>query len=238
MKSIFVFALTLLCCCNVYNVTAQENDRSGFVLISDVVPDAVMDIRYYTAYNFTGDSVPGYEEPVALMTRQAADSLKAVSEELRKKGYRIKVFDAYRPQCAVDFFMKWAQKPTDVRMKKDFYPEISKSMIIPQGYVARKSGHTRGSTIDLTLVDLKSGEEIDMGSTFDYFGSISHANILPGQKAGTHKPINKNQYQNRMILRNAMEHHGFKAYNGEWWHFTLRNEPFPHTYFTFPVRRK
>lgn len=241
-KQIFIFSVVVaflfFCSGEASGRPIADNDNSAFVVVTDVIPDAELDIRYFTTYNFTGDRVPGYDEPVALLTREAADSLRAVSNDLRAKGYRIKIFDAYRPQCAVDFFMKWAQKPADVRMKKDFYPEIGKAMIIPQGYVARKSGHTRGSTIDLTIVDIKSGEEVDMGSPFDYFGTVSHATIQPGQKAGAHKPISKEQYRNRMILRQAMTNHGFRPYNGEWWHFTLRNEPFPSTYFSFPVKRK
>lgn len=212
-----------------------EEDASQFVLVTDVVPDAILEIRYYSSYNFIGERIPGYEQPIAMLTRQAADSLKVVSDELVQKGYRLKVFDAYRPQCAVDFFMEWAADTTDVRMQDYFYPELTKSVLIPQGYIAEKSGHTRGSTIDLTLFDMNTEKEVDMGCTFDYFGVASHPDVLPEQEIGAYCPINQEQYDNRMILREAMLAHGFKPYDCEWWHFTLENEPFPDTYFTFPV---
>lgn len=215
---------------------APEMDSSDFVLVTDVVPDAILEIRYYSTYNFVGERIPGYLEPVALLTREAADSLRAVSDDLMQQGYRIKVFDAYRPQCAVDFFMKWAADLSDTRMKEYFYPEIEKPEIIPGDYVAEKSGHTRGSTIDLTLFDMALEKEVDMGCTYDYFGEASHPDVQPGQQAGTYKPINEEQYHNRMILREAMLRHGFKPLESEWWHFTLKNEPFPDTYFQFPVR--
>lgn len=216
-------------------VVTLEDDSSGFVLVTDVVPDAILEIRYFSTYNFIGDRIPGYEEPVAIISRQAADSLKVISDELMEMGYRIKVFDAYRPQCAVDYFMEWAKDPDDTRMKQYFYPELDKSILIPQGYIAKKSGHTRGSTIDLTLFDMTTEKEVDMGCTFDYFGIASHPGVLPGEKVGAYKPITEEQYRNRMILREAMLRHGFKPYEGEWWHFTLAGEPFPDTYFTFPV---
>lgn len=212
-----------------------EEDASQFVLVTDVVPDAILEIRYYSSYNFIGERIPGYEQPIAMLTRQAADSLKVVSDELLQKGYRLKVFDAYRPQCAVDFFMEWAADTTDVRMQDYFYPELTKSVLIPQGYIAENSGHTRGSTIDLTLFDMNTEKEVDMGCTFDYFGVASHPDVLPEQEIGAYCPITKEQYDNRMILREAMLAHGFKPYECEWWHFTLENEPFPDTYFTFPV---
>ena len=230
--------LLFISCNRKENVDIQllpEEDASQFVSITDVVPDAILEIRYFSSYNFIGERIPGYEQPIAMLTRQAADSLKAVSDDLLQKGYRLKIFDAYRPQCAVDFFMEWAADTTDVRMQDYFYPELDKSVLIPQGYIAEKSGHTRGSTIDLTLFDMKMEREVDMGCTFDYFGVASHPDVLPEQEIGAYRPINQEQYDNRMILREAMLAHGFKPYDCEWWHFTLENEPFPDTYFTFPV---
>ncbi|MDO4949232.1 MAG: M15 family metallopeptidase [Bacteroidales bacterium] len=215
-----------------------EEDSSDFVLVTDVVPDAILEIRYYSTYNFIGDRIPGYDEPIALITHRTADSLKAVSDELLQQGYRLKVFDAYRPQCAVDYFMKWAKDTEDVRMKEYFYPELDKSVLIPQDYIAEKSGHTRGSTIDLTLFDMKEGREVDMGCTFDYFGMASHPDVMPGQEIGSYRPISEEQYRNRMILRDAMLRHGFKPYDCEWWHFTLKEEPYPDTYFTFPISKQ
>lgn len=214
---------------------SPEMDNSGFVVITDVVPDAILEIRYFSTYNFIGDRIPGYLEPTAMLTRQAADSLKVVSDELVKKGFRLKIFDAYRPQCAVDYFMKWAKDTNDTRMREFFYPELQKEVLIPQGYIAEKSGHTRGSTIDLTLFDMTQEKEVDMGCTFDYFGRASHPDVQPGEGVGGYQPINEEQYRNRMILREAMMAHGFKPYECEWWHFTLENEPYPDTYFNFPV---
>ena len=234
MKRLLILTLAVAACTTIA-VSCGGNIEKDFVLVTDTVPDAILEMRYYSTYNFIGERIPGYEEPVALLTRQAADSLKVVSDELLQLGYRLKIFDAYRPQCAVDYFMEWAKDTSDVRMREYFYPELDKSVLIPQGYIAEKSGHTRGSTIDLTLFDMETEREVDMGCTFDYFGVASHPDLLPGQEAGSYKPISEEQYLNRMILRNAMLRHGFKPYDCEWWHFTLENEPFPDTYFTFPV---
>ena len=206
-----------------------SNDASDFVLLSDAVPDAILEIRYYSTYNFVGDRIDGYEEPVALLTRQAATALRAVSDELVTKGYRLKIFDAYRPQKAVSHFMRWALDPADVRMKAYFYPDLDKKSLFPQGYIAEHSGHSRGSTVDLTLFDQKTGTEVDMGGTFDFFGKRSHPDFTG---------ITKRQFENRQILRRAMLKHGFKPLVEEWWHFTLKDEPYPDTYFTFPVNRK
>ena len=206
----------------------DPNDSSGFVVLSDVVPDIIQEIRYYSTYNFVGDRINGYEEPCALMTKEAAAALKEVADELRQKGYRLKVFDAYRPQMAVDHFVAWAKDVNDTRMKKYFYPELNKDVLFPQEYIVEKSGHTRGSTIDLTLFDMNTGKEVDMGGTFDYFGERSH----PDYKGN----LTRKQLANRKILRDAMLRHGFKPLDTEWWHFTLKNEPYSDTYFTFPVR--
>lgn len=215
---------------------SPEEDASQFVVLTDVVPDAILEIRYYGTYNFVGERIPGYEQPVALLTRQAADSLKKVSDDLRRQGYRLKIWDGYRPQKAVDRFMAWAKDLDDVKMKTYFYPELTKDRIIPEEYVAEKSGHTRGSTVDLTLFDMKKEKEVDMGSTFDYFGPMSHPDVQPGQRAGSYPTVlTEEQYQNRMLLRKAMLVHGFKPLDSEWWHFTLKDEPFPDTYFVFPV---
>ena len=206
-----------------------SDDASDFVLVSEAVPDVILEIRYYSTYNFVGDRIAGYDEPVALLTRKAATALAEVSNDLRDKGYRLKIFDAYRPQMAVTNFMSWAQDPEDVRMKEYFYPELEKDVLFPQGYIMEHSGHSRGSTVDLTLFDMKTEKEVDMGGTFDYFGELSHPD---------YKGITDEQYANRMILRDAMLSQGFKPLAEEWWHFTLENEPYPNTYFTFPVSTK
>lgn len=212
-----------------------HRSEGDFVLVTDVIPDAMLDIRYYGTFNFIGERIPGYLEPVAILTRQAADSLYKVNEDLKAKGYIIKIYDCYRPQKAVDFFMSWAKDTLDVRMKEYFYPELEKSILVPKGYVAEKSSHTRGSTVDLTLFDMRLQRDADMGCTFDYFGVASHPDILPGEIAGAYAPISKEHFRNRMILREAMLAHGFKPYDCEWWHFTLADEPFPDTYFNFDV---
>lgn len=234
-----IMVLSLAACSNAgdsrNSEVCPEEDASEFVLVTDVIPDVILEIRYFSTYNFIGDRIPGYEMPVALLTRQAADSLKAVSDELLARGYRLKIFDAYRPQCAVDYFMEWAKNFDDTRMKEYFYPELDKSVLVPQEYIAEKSGHTRGSTVDLTLFDMRLEKEVDMGCTYDYFGVASHPDVQPGQEIGAYRPITREQYDNRMILREAMLAHGFKPYDCEWWHFTLVDEPFPDTYFTFPV---
>ena len=219
---------------------SPTEDASQFVNITDVVPDAILEIRYYSTYNFVGTRVDGYEEPVALLTRQAADSLRAVSEDLKKQGYRLKIYDAYRPQCAVDHFVRWAADVNDTLMKPYFYPDVPRDKLFELGYIAKKSGHTRGSTVDLTLFDMATEKEVDMGGTFDWFGLESHPGYGGNPKTGKYKPndrITAEQFHNRMILREAMLRHGFKAIDEEWWHFTLKNEPFPNTYFTFPVKK-
>ena len=206
-----------------------SDDSSDFVLLSDAVPDVILEIRYYSTYNFVGERIDGYEEPVALMTKEAAAKLKEVSDELKEKGYRLKIYDAYRPQEAVSHFVRWAKDLNDTKMKKYFYPNLDKDVLFPQGYIMEHSGHSRGSTIDLTLFDMNTEKEVDMGGTFDFFGEESHPD---------YKGITEEQYNNRMILREAMLAHGFKPLAEEWWHFTLENEPFPDTYFTFPVSTK
>ena len=203
-----------------------SSDSSDFVLLSEAVPDAILEIRYYSTYNFVGDRIDGYEEPVALLTKEAAMALKEVSDNLISKGYRLKIYDAYRPQKAVANFVEWAKDTGDIRMKEYFYPELDKSVLFQQGYIAEYSGHSRGSTVDLTLFDMRTEKEVDMGGTFDYFGELSHPD---------YRQITDDQYNNRMILRDAMVGGGFKPLDTEWWHFTLVNEPFPDTYFTFPV---
>ncbi len=208
----------------------NPSDSSGFVILSDVVPDIIQEIRYHSTYNFVGERIDGYEEPCAIMTKEAANALKKVSDELIEKGYRLKIYDAYRPQKAVDNFVRWAANTGDKKMKKYFYPKVDKKNLFSEGYIDEKSGHSRGSTVDLTLFDMKTGKEVDMGGTFDYFGELSH----PDYKGN----LTKQQLKNRKILRDAMIRHGFKPLATEWWHFTLKNEPYPDTYFTFAVNSK
>jgi D-alanyl-D-alanine dipeptidase len=226
---------------------SPTDDASQFVNLTDVVPDAILEVRYFSTYNFVGTRVDGYLEPVVLMTRQAAECLRAVSDDLKQQGYRLKIYDAYRPQCAVDHFVRWAADIPDTLMKTYFYPDLDKSVLFDQLYIMEKSGHTRGSTVDLTLFDMATEKEVDMGGTFDWFGPESHPDFCGNPETGEYtgdnsaspanRSITKEQFHNRMILREAMLRHGFKALDSEWWHFTLKNEPFPDTYFTFPVKK-
>ena len=201
-------------------------DASGFVLLADFVPGIIQEIRYYSTYNFIGDRIDGYEEPCAIMTAEAARALKAVSNEVNVHGYRLKIFDAYRPVCAVKHFVLWGIEDLDLRMKPFFYPDLEKQELFVKGYIAARSSHSRGSTVDLTLLDMKTGREVDMGSPFDYFSEASHPD---------YRGITQEQYENRMYLQNIMVRNGFLPYDCEWWHFTLKDEPYPETYFEFPV---
>lgn len=237
MKKTLILAvlLSFLIACANESQTREYDPSADFVLITDVIPDAMLDIRYYGNFNFVGNRIPGYEQPVAILSRQACDSLKAVADDLRLRGYLLKIYDAYRPQQAVDAFMEWAKDTTDIRMRQYFYPELEKRVLVPDGYVAEKSSHTRGSTVDLTLFDLTTQREVDMGASFDYFGRASHPDVQPGEIIGAYAPLNEEHCYNRNILREAMLAHGFNPYSCEWWHFTLADEPFPDTYFNFSV---
>ena len=199
---------------------------SGFVLLSDVIPSIVQEIRYFSTYNFIGDRIDGYEEPCAILTKEAARALKTVSNEMMVQGYRLKIYDAYRPANAVKHFVLWGIEDTDVRMKPYFYPDLQKQELFAKGYIAKLSSHSRGSTVDLTLLDMATGKEVDMGSPFDYFSEKSHPD---------YKDITEEQYENRMKLQHVMVRNGFKPIDCEWWHFKLENEPYPDTYFEFPV---
>ena len=210
--------------------TAYHNDPSmdpsGFVVLAEYLPHIVQEIRYYSTYNFIGERIDGYEEPCAILTQEAARALKGVSNELFVQGYRLKVFDAYRPVSAVRQFILWGIEDQDVRMKPYFYPTLEKQELFARGYIARQSSHSRGSAIDLTLLDMRTGKEVDMGSPFDLFDEASHPDF---------RGITQEQYENRMLLRHAMERGGFLPIDCEWWHFMLKNEPYPETYFGFPV---
>ena len=203
-----------------------EKNTADFVLVSDYVPAVIQEIRYYSTYNFVGDRIDGYEQPCAILTKEAARALKEISNKLNVMGYRIKVFDTYRPATAVRHFTLWGVDDLDLRMKPFFYPDLEKQELFRRGYIASKSSHSRGSTIDLTLLDMKTGKEVDMGSPFDYFSEASHPD---------YKGVTKEQYENRMFLQDMMVRGGFEPIDCEWWHFTLRDEPYPDTYFDFPV---
>ena len=204
-----------------------SNDASGFVILSEYVPDIIEEVRYHTTYNFIGDKIDGYDDPIILVVLEAALALQKANEEAKKLGYAFKVYDAYRPQTAVDHFVRWAKDINDTRMKEIFYPETKKEELFEKGFIASKSGHTRGSSIDLTLFNLKTGKEVDMGGVFDNFGDVSHSSYTEG--------LTEEQINNRKLLHKIMTENGFKGINSEWWHFNLIDEPYPDTYFPFPI---
>jgi len=199
-------------------------DKSGFSQINKEIANILYEIRYAGSDNFVGAIVDGYQGQSAYLTKPALGALKDVQKELNEKGFGLKVFDAYRPQKAVDHFVRWGQAITDTLTKARFYPKINKAQVFELGYVAEKSGHSRGSTVDLTIINLATLEELDMGSAWDYFGEISHHDS---------PLVDSVQNANRNLLRSIMVKYGFKPYANEWWHYTLENEPYPETYFNF-----
>jgi len=212
-------------------VAAQEGALpNGFVYVTEIVPDIKVELRYFTHNNFIGEPIDGYLAPKCILTRQAAEALKGVQEDLKRFGLGLKIYDAYRPQQAVDHFVRWAKDLGDVRMKQEFYPHVQKENLFKEDYIAEKSGHSRGSTVDLTVVSIDAKPTdagLDMGTGFDYFGTESWPDC-PG--------IEPNARAHRMLLLFVMEKHGFKPYPREWWHFTLKDEPYPDACFNFPVR--
>ncbi|MGA7827396.1 MAG: M15 family metallopeptidase [Geobacteraceae bacterium] len=202
----------------------------GFVYADEIIPDLSLDLRYAGSHNFVGEPIDGYRKQRFILTSAAAEALQKVQDELRLFGLGVKVFDGYRPQMAVDHFVRWARDVKDTRMKKEFYPEVEKKDLFRDGYIAAQSGHSRGSTVDLTIVSLAgkdAGRELDMGSGFDFFGLRSWPE---------YRQISSSSRAHRLLLRMVMEKHGFRPYAQEWWHFTLKREPWPKTYFNFPVQ--
>ena len=221
-----------------------------FVDIAKVIPSAVLDIRYFGSHNFVGERVDGYNAPKCYLTKPAADALAKVQEELKDFSLSLKIYDCYRPQRAVNHFVRWAKEIDNTKTKKEFYPTVNKKNLFRDGYIAEKSSHSRGSTVDLTIVPVPVPEQekytpgqplhecylplemrfkdnsIDMGTGFDCFHELSHP---ANNKVGLQQRIN------RVLLKTLMEKHGYKNYDKEWWHFTFRDEPFPDTYFYFIV---
>jgi D-alanyl-D-alanine dipeptidase len=243
MKKATIFILFFICS------AASHALPKGFVYLHDVAPDIIQDMRYITANNFIGNPIPGYKKGVCIVTRPVAEQLKKAQMAIKSKGYSLKVYDCYRPQKAVNYFYKWSQDPKDQRQKAAFYPRELKKELFNRGYIAHSSGHTRGSTLDLTLVKLGESAKklnkkqmtrcydkspnylednsIDTGTRFDCMdisANIHYTNLSKTQKA------------NRLLLKKLMISHGFKPYLYEWWHYTLVNEPYPDTYFNFPVK--
>jgi D-alanyl-D-alanine dipeptidase len=202
----------------------------GFSYLEEIIPNIRIELHYYAENNFIGAPIDGYLAPKGIMTTKAAHALKKVQAALQPFGLGLKIFDAYRPQPAVDHFVRWAEDLSDTLMKATYYPDVKKQHLFNAGYISARSGHSRGSTVDLTIISLKerrAGDELDMGSPYDFFGVESwpdHAELLPEQSAY------------RLLLKTLMVQHGFNPYDKEWWHFTLSHEPFPDTYFNFPVR--
>ncbi len=226
-----------LLCCLAYTQLGESATASaagdlpkGFVYVEDVIPGVRVDLRYFTDRNFLGRRVHGYLAPKCILTKAAADALGKVQAELKPFGLGLKIFDAYRPQRAVDDFVQWGKDLSATKMKKEYYPRVQKKDLFKEGYIAEKSSHSRGSTVDLTLeyVDGHAGEsELDMGTPFDFFGPESWPDsplVSPVHRA------------HRMLLRVLMQKYGFQPYQQEWWHFTLKDEPFPETYFNFAVQ--
>lgn len=205
------------------------NDSSNFVSVTDIIADVILDIRYYSTFNFVGERVDGYQEPIALLTKEAALALKNVNDEAISLGYRLKIFDCYRPQMAVDHFIRWSKQVDNIKTKEYFYPNLDKDKLFELGFVSKKSSHSRGSTVDLTLFNMKTQSDIDVGGTFDYFGELSWSDYT--------RALTSKQIDNRKLLKELMTKHGFIPLKEEWWHFTLENEPYPDTYFEFPVSR-
>ena len=224
MRKFLLTTLVLFSFVQITHASQISCDKSGFVPIYTVIDDAAYDIRYYSSNNFTGNQINGYKAPIAYMTKEGADALAAAAQDLREQGYRLLIWDTYRPQKAVDNFVEWINNPKDDG-DKSFYPTLKKSDLLKGQYIMEKSGHTRGSTVDLTIIK-KDGSFVDMGGTFDLFSEISHPD---------YKKLTREQKKNRKILHDAMIRAGFKGIDSEWWHFTLENEPYPDTYFDFDV---
>jgi D-alanyl-D-alanine dipeptidase len=198
-----------------------------FVDAASLAPGLIVEARYATAFNFVGRPIEGYDRPICYQTKPAAAALAEVVADLKPRGLTLKVFDCYRPGRAVAHFLRWARNLGDEKMKPQFYPDVDKGTLFRDGYIAAKSGHSRGSTADLTLVRRADGQELDMGTPFDFFSRRS----WPSDRR-----VSVEAQANRRLLAEAMNKRGFRPYEKEWWHFTLRHEPYPDTYFDFPVR--
>jgi D-alanyl-D-alanine dipeptidase len=221
MKNIMFF-LTFLCSL----IFSGQALPKGFVYLENIAPSIKIELRYLSENNFIGKPIKGYKSNCLIISLETAVTLKKIQKAALKKGFTLKIFDAYRPQQAVDQFVKWAKILNDTLMKRHYYPAVAKSELLKQGYIASKSGHSRGSTVDITLLNTKTEKELDMGSPYDFFGIQSHPFF---------KGISKKQKENRILLRTMMTDNGFQPYANEWWHFTLKKEPFPKTYFNFYI---
>jgi len=225
MKKLFILIFWLL------SITSQAQQKNnlpkGFVYLTDYIPHITVDMKYFTAHNFVGRPIDGYKSNKIILTERASLAVQKIEQELNKQGLGLKVFDAYRPQKAVNHFKRWAKDIKDTLMRQEFYPRVDKRDLFKKGFIASKSGHSRGSTIDLNIIDLKTKKELDMGVDFDFFGEES---------GHDYQKLSTTQKQNRLKLKKIMEKYGFRAYSKEWWHYTYNNEPFKDKYFNFEVR--
>tara|TARA_B110001454_G_C12715558_1_gene432431 strand:- start:658 stop:1326 length:669 start_codon:yes stop_codon:yes gene_type:complete len=221
MKETFIF-FTFIISLSLFG----QNFPKGFTYLSNIDKTIQTELRYFSDNNFIGQKIEGYNDNRIIVNKETGNALHNVQQVLLKKGLSLKIFDAYRPQQAVNHFVRWAKVLNDTLKKKEYYPNVPKSELFKRGYISSKSGHSRGSSVDLTIVYVKTGKELDMGSPFDFFGPESHPNY---KKIGVHHK------KNRFLLRKVMIENGFRPYKNEWWHFTLRSEPFPTTYFNFPI---
>ncbi|MDB4497151.1 M15 family metallopeptidase [Flavobacteriaceae bacterium] len=221
MKKYIIFFIVLFCL-----EGKGQKLPDGFTYLSEIDPTIKKELRYFTTNNFIGIPIDGYKNNKIILTTPTARALKEIQTKLMSSGLSIKIFDAYRPQQAVNHFIRWAKVMNDTLMKQFYYPDVQKSELFTLGFIALKSGHTRGSTVDLSIVDIKTNRELDMGSSYDFFGEKSHP---------FYKKITDKQMKNRMLLRSIMIKNGFIPYDNEWWHFTLKDEPYPTTYFNFTI---
>ncbi|WP_431111176.1 M15 family metallopeptidase [Winogradskyella poriferorum] len=219
---ISIIALGLLC----FGFYQKQNLPEGFVYVKSVIQDLDVELRYFTTHNFVGDTIDGYKSNNLILTKETAEKLKLVQDELQQQNLCLKVYDGYRPQRAVNHFMRWARVLNDTINKSEFYPNVAKRNLFKEEYIASRSGHSRGSTVDLTIIDGNTGKPLDMGSPYDFFGKQSWVD---------YDSITESQKKNRQLLQRVMLKHNFRNYPKEWWHFTLRWEPFPKTYFDFEV---
>ena len=221
MKSFIIFFTVLIS-----SQISSQTLPKGFSYVSEIDATIKKELRYATSNNFIGKPIDGYLKDSLIISTPAAKALKEIQTKLMLSGLSLKIFDAYRPQQAVDHFVRWAKVMNDTLMKQLYYPDVQKSELFTLGFIASKSGHTRGSTVDLSIVDVKTNKEVDMGSSYDFFGEKSHP---------FYKKITETQMKNRMLLRTIMIKNGFIPYDNEWWHFTLKDEPYPTTYFNFLI---
>lgn len=222
MKIKFLIGLYL-----VVNITfSQVSLPNGFVYVESKIPSIKVELKYFGSENFVGQPIDGYNKDIAILSKEATLAIKKVQDELHEYNLSLLIYDAYRPQRAVNHFVRWAKDLNDTITKANYYPKVPKMELFNREYIASKSGHSKGSTLDVTLVNKETCEPLDMGTAYDFFGKESWVLF---------KNLTAQQLANRMLLQTLMRKHGFRHYPQEWWHFTLRREPFPDTYFDFII---